>query len=140
VSKVVKNILVASVIVAVVAAVAGGLILLGSPAKERMRRLDERRVNDLQAISSRVNLYWTRHKSLPSSLLELSREPGIAVNTTDPETGQPFEYKAVNDKNYDLCAQFDHDMAEDQDTLIKDFWTHGSGRQCFHFRVTETKR
>lgn len=139
-SKLIKNIFIASVIVAVVAAVTGGIILLGSPAKERMRRLDERRVDDLRAITNAVNLYWTRHKGLPPSLEELSKEPGIIVKLTDPETRQPFEYKVVNDKNYELCAHFAHDMAEDQDTIHKDFWTHGSGRQCFHLEVREVKQ
>lgn len=43
-SKLIENIFITSVIVAVVATVTGGIILLGSPAKERMRRFDERRV------------------------------------------------------------------------------------------------
>ncbi len=139
-SKLIETIFFASVIVVVIAAVMGGIILLGSPAKERMRQIDERRVNDLRAIANAMNVYWHRHKSLPRSLEGLSKEPYGIVNLKDPETGQPFEYKVVNDKNYELCAHFAHDMAEDRETLHKDFWTHGSGRQCFHLEAGEVKQ
>jgi hypothetical protein len=74
-----KIILVASVIAVVVAVVTGGIILIGSPTQERMRRLDAQRVADLRAVASAVDLYWTRHGSLPPSLEELSKEPGGSI-------------------------------------------------------------
>jgi hypothetical protein len=136
----VKNIFVASVVSAVFAAVIGGIVLLGSPAKERTRKLDERRVENLRAITNAVNLYWTRHKSLPPSLDALSREPGVLLKPLDPETGQPYEYKTLGEKNYELCARFALDTAEEQDSIRKEFWSHGAGRQCFHFEVREAKQ
>jgi hypothetical protein len=134
-----KGIFVASVAV-VVTAVIGGLILLGSPTQERMRRLDARRVVDLRAVASAVDLYWTRHGSLPSSPEELSKEPGVSVKPLDPETGHRYEYRILSGNTYELCAHFAHDAAEEQGTLHKDFWSHGAGRQCFRLEVRGVKR
>ena len=63
----------------VVVSVGTGLYLLGSPAEERARRMDARRITDLQAISAAADLYWTRHDSLPMSLDELAAEPGVKL-------------------------------------------------------------
>ncbi len=57
-----------SLIVAVLAVVIAGVTLLDSPAQERLRRLDERRVDDLRSISAELDFYWTRQRTLPSSL------------------------------------------------------------------------
>ncbi|HIA74480.1 MAG TPA: hypothetical protein EYN99_08630, partial [Gemmatimonadetes bacterium] len=52
----------------VIAAVGVGLFILGSPMEERARRVDDRRVADLQGIAAATDLYWTRHSRLPESL------------------------------------------------------------------------
>ena len=75
--------------IAVVAlAIVTALILLGSPTGQRMRRLDDRRVEDLRGITDAANLYWTRRGSLPLSLEDLSAEPGVNVRSRDRSTGQ----------------------------------------------------
>lgn len=134
------DILVASIIAVVVAVVVGGLILLGSPTQERMRRLDSQRVADLRAVASAVDLYWTRHQTLPFSLEELSREPGGFVRLMDPDTKRPYEYRVLNGHTYELCAEFVRDWTDQHDVLYKDFWAHGAGRQCFKLEVKEIKR
>ena len=58
----------------VIAAVVAGVFVLGSPADERARRLDRRRVEDLQGIAAATDLYWTRHSRLPASLDELTAD------------------------------------------------------------------
>ena len=63
----------AAATVAVAAAVAGGLWLLGSPQAQREQALDERRVSALRVLTRNVDLYWTRHQRLPQTLDELSR-------------------------------------------------------------------
>jgi len=135
-----KSIFVASVVIIVVAVVVGGLILIGSPAQERMRRIDAQRVADLSAVASAVDLYWTRHKTLPPSLEDLSRERGGSVRLLDPDTKQPYSYRRIGDNFYELCADFARDSADQSDTLHKNFWAHGQGRQCFNLKVQEVKR
>ena len=135
-----KSIFVAVVVIIVVAVVVGGLILLGSPAQERMRRIDAQRVADLSAVASAVDLYWTRHKSLPASLEDLSRERSGSVRLLDPDTKQPYSYRRIGDNSYELCADFARDSTDQSDALHKNFWAHGQGRQCFNLKVQEVKR
>jgi hypothetical protein len=117
--------------VVVVAAVAIGMFLLGSPAEERLRRLDERRVRDLGGIGRAVDLYWTRYGRLPSSLEELAREPGGNVSSHDPSTNAIYEYRALQAEMYELCAQFERDSPQPTQAIGDDFWSHRDGRQCF---------
>ncbi|MFC2078837.1 hypothetical protein ACFLSZ_02545 [Candidatus Bipolaricaulota bacterium] len=137
-----KNILIAAgAIVVVLAAVIVGVILLDSPAQERVRRLDERRVDDLQDLSYAVDIYWTREGTLPVSLADLSNEERIVRDLRDPETGQPYEYRIVGDNTYELCAEFARDTASDErDTPYRIFWFHGSGRQCFQLEAQDVTR
>lgn len=117
------------VTVVVLAAIAMGIFLIGSPAQERARRLDARRVQDLTGIARAVDLYWTRHASLPLSLEELGKEPGGNIRSTDPGTGAIYEYRPLTGA-YELCAQFEHDSGQGGPTS-DGIWSHGAGRQCF---------
>ena len=137
-----KNIIVASVVTAIVmAAVIGGIILLDSPAQERLRRLDERRVTDLRELSYAVDLYWTREGSLPPTLEELSSAPGVFVELFDPETRQPYEYRVLGETTYELCAVFARDTATDErEAPFRSLWSHGPSRQCFQLEAQDVNR
>ncbi|OFV90822.1 MAG: hypothetical protein A3G76_06395 [Acidobacteria bacterium RIFCSPLOWO2_12_FULL_65_11] len=115
----------------VIAAVAVGISLIGSPAEERARRMDERRVQDLASMARAVDLYWTRHASLPESLDGLRKEPGGNVRFTDPSTSDPYEYRPLEAETYELCARFERDSGEAGRPTGDAFWSHGAGRQCF---------
>ena len=91
---------------AVVAAVAVGLVLLGSPVQERERRIDDRRVADLHGIAAATDLYWTRHTRLPASLDDLAAEPGLRVSTRDPTSSEMYGYRALDGGRYEVCATF----------------------------------
>jgi hypothetical protein len=119
----------------VAAAVTTGIVIIGSPGEERTRRLDARRVEDLQAISSAIQVYHGRHQRLPESLGELSQERGLSVVPRDPVTGQSYGYRTLNANSYALCGAFDRESA---DTRPADFWSHGGGTQCFALDVKPT--
>lgn len=121
----------------VVAAVATGIFLIGSPAEERARRLDERRVQDLDDIARAVDLYRSRHATLPSSLEELGKEPGVRVGSSDPGTGAPYEYRLVEAEKYELCARFERDSVEVGQRARDTRWSHAAGRQCFRRKARE---
>ena len=132
---------IAVVAVVVVAAVIGGIILLDSPAQERLRRLDERRVDDLHQLAYGVDIYWTREGSLPASLAELSEQERIARDLADPATGQPYEYRVLGDRTFELCAVFARDTGTDgRDIPDRSFWLHGPGRQCFEVEAQDIGR
>lgn len=118
----------------VIAAVIAGLMVLGSPAKERERRMDERRVEQLGELGRVVDFYRSKHGRLPSSLDELEREGGSALGTRDPGTQQAYEFRVLDTDKYELCAQFQ------QASRTVGFWRHGAGRQCFALTVREVFR
>jgi len=107
------------------------ILPLDSPAQERLRQLDERRVDDLRSISVELDFYWTREGTLPSSLEDLSSEPGVFIELHDPETDQPYEYRVLDSNTYELCAKFARDTADEQGRPHRDYWSHGQGRHCF---------
>jgi hypothetical protein len=127
-------------IVAVVvgAAIVGGVVFLGSPGEERLRRMDERRVQDLSGLAQAVDVYWTRRSVLPSSLDELRRETGAAMTLIDPATGERYEYRSIDERRFELCATFAGDSI-DSERSMAGFWTHRAGRQCFQREAKEVR-
>ena len=133
-----RSVVAGAAIAAVVLTVAAALYLLGSPQEERVRRLDDRRVQDLRQIAETTNLYWTRHGRVPASIAELSEESGVIVSARDPSTGEPYGYRTVSDKSFELCAVFERDSADARSTgPASSFWSHGPGRRCFNLTVRE---
>jgi hypothetical protein len=90
-------------------------------------------VQDLQQISSAVEVYYMRHQRLPVTLEELSREPGLSRIAADPITGQPYGYRGIDSNSYELCGAFDRETTDVRSASI---WSHGSGMQCFTLKVT----
>ncbi len=123
----VRRLAAASLATAGVAAVMAGLNLAGSPGEARLRRLDERRVSDLQHLASAVDAARMREGRLPATLsaLESRGVPGTARR--DPATGVPYDYRLVDEDRYELCAVFDRDGGEGAGAV----WAHPAGRQCF---------
>jgi hypothetical protein len=104
------------VIIAVSLGIIGGLILSGSPAKERLRTLDRRRSDQLSQLINGLDTYWNNKGILPTSLLALQQEPGYLSSDTflDPVTQQPYPYRVMSSTTYELCAIFDTDTRADQ--------------------------
>jgi hypothetical protein len=128
--------LLAGVLVVVAAAVVGGaLVILGPPSEERARQLDERRVEGLRQLSQSARIYYGRHQQLPSSTGELVSEGGARLATRDPASGEPYAYRVVDGRSFEVCATFDRPS---EDRAIE-FWSHAAGRQCFTQKVDDPK-
>jgi len=127
-------------VAAVALAVVVGLVLIGFPGAARATRMDERRVSDLQQISAAADLFWTRHERLPESLEALGREPGVALPAGDPETGAPYEFRALTAGTYELCAVFNASSADSERVGGRLFWEHGAGPQCFEVDASPVRR
>lgn len=134
------TVLVVAIVGVVIAAVVGGLSLIGSPTQERTRRLDMRRVADLRGIAAAMDRYWTRNGSLPKSLDGLERERGFSIESTDPETRRPYEYRPGTQGAYSLCAQFAESSNQEQESRPEKFWSHGAGRRCFDLHARDLKK
>lgn len=135
-----RTILGTTVIVLVVIAVIAGLFLVGPPGEERKRKLDAIRVSDLRAVATAVDRYWTTHSALPPSLEALAKERDTSLSLLDPETRQPYLYRALGGNDYELCANFAREDGEDRQTTpgpggasepYPGFWSHEAGRHCY---------
>jgi hypothetical protein len=127
-----RRTLVIVLVIVVALVVIRGIMIIGSPSEERTRRMDSRRINDLQGVSRSIGVYHTRHQQVPVSLEELAREPGFASVARDPVTDRPYGYRMVDANSYQLCGTFDRETA---DNRAEDFWAHGVGEQCFTLNI-----
>jgi type II secretory pathway pseudopilin PulG len=121
----------------VLLAIVIGLAVIGSPADERARRLDERRVRALQGLAGAVDEYWRVRGRLPQSIAELIRDPRAVTDTRDPVSGQEYVYRTVTDRTYQLCADFERQSVGVSDATL---WAHRPGRHCFDLDVHERGR
>jgi hypothetical protein len=134
--------LVTAAAVVVAAAVVAGIVVFGSPATQRLRRLDGVRIQDLEQIERLATAYAKVHKGLPADLSALKREPGYLVPRGDPVTGKPYEYQVSGAESFRLCATFATRSSSDDSfytgrhyPAATDTWEHAAGRQCFERRA-----
>lgn len=130
-----RHLLLAFAMALVVGAIGGGFYIMGSPSDARTQRLDERRLQDLRAISTWVDVYWSRHSRLPESLDELGAQSGMVEQIRDPVSRVQYEYSATGPKQYRLCALFARNSTD-----TANFWSHSAGRQCFDIVVNQVFR
>lgn len=114
-------------IVAVVAVLAG-LLLTGSPADERDRRVDALRLAALQQLASVISIYYEESGALPLRLADLVDGRNLQELPRDPVSGQVYDYEPEADDSYALCASFDDASRAGE---VAEFWMHGAERSCF---------
>lgn len=130
--------------IAVIGSIIGGFLIVGSPATQRNRRFDERRVSDLAVLQDQIITYWTQKNKLPENIEDL-RDPTRGFEPPrDPQTDLSYEYRVLAPLSFEMCAAF----ATEQKTggrsgvypsvptyFGKDApnfsWEHDAGRFCF---------
>jgi hypothetical protein len=82
--------------------------IMGSPKNQRMLRLDERRVNDLQNIQYQIITYWQQKEKLPEKITDISNSLSGYSLPLDPEfeKGKTYKYVVLDDLSFQLCATF----------------------------------
>ena len=141
------KIFLALAILVVVSSVSYGIYLIRSPGGQRTLKFDERRVSHLTSISFGVDAYWEQNGRLPEQLTDMQGRRSFIRSANDPETGEPYEYRILSEKGYEICAVFNTDSA----TLDREFppsfservWEHRAGRVCFGLEaevINEYKR
>lgn len=154
---------VGAVSLAVAATVIGGLYLVGSPNTERMRQFDGQRLSHVQTIAADADSFFGIYGRPPGSLAELSSNENYfgkpsgyyLEQAIDPATKEPYAYRVVSDKVYELCAVFE--LTSDQVEPGKPYpaypmtesmrpypsggsvqdWSHPAGRYCFTLSAEE---
>jgi hypothetical protein len=122
---------------AVVAAVAAGLLVVGSPTEQRLLRLDEQRIFGLRQMSQAAESRWVKDRRLPDSAAELVDGLYLSRLPRDPSSNEPHEYRVTGPRQYQVCAVFDRPSRPE---LSGDFWSHEAGRRCFSFTAAERER
>jgi hypothetical protein len=91
-------------------------------------RADQKRVEDLYQLSTRIGFRWNAKHELPSRLDEL----GGAL-LADPVTQRAYEYHTKQESQYELCAIFSAETA----AANRGTWSHPAGRHCFALDATQ---
>jgi hypothetical protein len=88
--------------------------VMGSPKEQRLLRLDDKRMQDLQSIQWQVISFWQQKEKLPEDLKELANPIAGWSVPVDPEfsKGLVYEYKKLADLKFELCATFSMDMPQ----------------------------
>lgn len=131
-----------AVFIGIAIAVIAGFFVVGSPQKERLRRFDERRVQDLQTIQWSIISYWQSKRKLPSTLQDLRNDISGFVPPADPQTGEDYGYEVKGGTQFSLCASFilsnRSPAGMPKSTPPDDYyaglqnWQHDAGRVCFN--------
>jgi hypothetical protein len=124
------------IVVAIGAAIAVGMVFVRSPGDARLRKIDQRRVNDLSQIAASIDAYWNTNRRLPATLEESARGGQDSV-PSDPVTHEPYPYRVVDDRHYEVCASFDLPADQPPNMNQLPFLSHADGRRCFTIEVRE---
>jgi len=88
--------------------------IMGSPAKQRALRFDDKRIQDLQSIQWQVISFWQQKEKVPENLKDLSDPILNDMIPVDPEfeKGYTYEYTKKSAMTFELCATFSLPMPE----------------------------
>ena len=133
-----------SVAFIVLVSIVYGIVLIGSPASQRAKILDDQRVNDLSGIQNQiVYQQWQNKGEVPTSLDALKDPISGYVLPADPETNQSYEYKMISKNSFELCATFktvnESTTSNGVTTVpvsypygsVNENWQHKAERTCF---------
>ncbi len=145
------RIAVTGMMAAVIAVLGIGIWQAGSPMQARLLAQDRQRVQDLAAIATRVQRYYSNTGNLPASLETCDANPGTYVeHKADRITGSRYEYRVIDPTHFEVAAVFTlpsgprsggAQMRNSGYVMIDDeaFWAHGSGRQAFRIDSIRVK-
>jgi hypothetical protein len=126
----------ASVVMA--ATITAAILATGIPSELRKAKLDERRLDDLKALGSAIDEYYTHRERLPVGLMELAAKPGNTLALVDPDTGRPYVYVPKLGRRYQLCAVFTTSTSQTR-AEVTSRWQHGAGGHCFELDAPESE-
>jgi hypothetical protein len=131
----------------VVATIASGFLIIGTPMQARLYRFDEQKVSDLQTIQSEVVTYWQETGALPTSLQQLNDPVSGVIVPSDLQPGDSYQYDVLQKLAFKVCATFNEPTASGMITPdevampapagpggtqdLSDSWYHGTGNVCF---------
>lgn len=129
----------------VLASIAAGFFIVGSPQEVRLMRFDSEKIGHLQNIQWQVVQYWQQKEVLPQTFENMYDSLGGSVIPVDPQSGELYGYVVTGNKTFQLCATFNKEgttmqggravyeqpMAVPAGKGVEDTWQHGAGEVCF---------
>jgi hypothetical protein len=112
-----------------------GFLYSGGPGRQRLKRADDKRLEDLYDLSRRIDNRWNRpgvSKQLPQNLDELGVTLGF-----DPISHQRYIYRPGQGSDYQLCAVFSLAGGQNQNPSQKPTWSHPRGFYCFQLDASQ---
>ncbi len=131
-----------------------GFYVMGSPKTQRLSRLDERKITDLQNIQYQIINYYQQKEILPKELKDLANPLTGYSLPVSPEVGVTYDYKIIDEKKltFSLCTNFNLAIAKgwvetsnaipvyEKDISVSSYpysggvnesWNHDAGYSCF---------
>ena len=106
------------------------------------------RVNDLQITQNQIVYnYWTQKGKLPAGLDDLQDDVSGFRSPIDPESGAAYEYRVIDPKTFELCAEFKTSsekfagkkyLAKQPAPYYEPYnqsWGHAAERTCFTRKI-----
>jgi len=103
--------------VLVVATLAAGFFIIGSPNAIRLYRFDDQKVGDLQSIQYQIVNYWQSKEKMPTTLTDLQDPINGFTIPVDPQTSTTYEYSVTGATSFKLCATFNADTQTNSPTV-----------------------
>lgn len=102
-------------VVVVSVAMIGGFMVVGGPGYARMEKQDAKRARDLQDLFRYLECR-SEDKVLPQTLDDEEYCPTTVVlsSTADPVTGDPYAYRRLDDRHFEVCATFATEAQKDK--------------------------
>jgi uncharacterized membrane protein len=132
-----------------VSAIGLGFSVMGSPFTQRLMRLDEQKVSDLQGIQSQIVSYWQQREFLPEKLSDLNDTISGYVVPMDIDKETEYLYTIVSPTSFKLCAVFNlQNEYKNRGPEMSPYyyganmkgetWAHGSGEYCYERKIDPT--
>jgi hypothetical protein len=142
-------------VVAALAAVVTGFLIIGSPGYQRKVAADRERENDLRNIAYDISYPGGQYglvkpsasstlplpksledirTSVPQTLIPQTSGAGFPIR--DPKTHELYGYRIIDETHYELCATFETPRNEKTGERPF-FWNHPAGRACFTLNALE---
>jgi hypothetical protein len=128
------------IITLVLASIIIGFVVMGSPMKQRERKIDNQRITDLQSIFYSVENYYREFRTMPKVLEDLKgMSVSMATFPIDPATREPYIYEYSEGTRFKLCATFSEPLEGVYSNQVTPYyaygmnndWDHSAGYYCF---------
>ena len=129
-------------LIVVIAVLISAFVFVESPRETRNIKHDNNVLNKFERIDNAINDYYRENKDLPNNL-NILLENTVYFNEDDLKdntTKKKFDYKMVDNRTYELCAEFLASNKEDEGDNYRygyhnKRWKHDAGYQCLKQKV-----